>query len=293
MKDNLVKLYLKKIRVVESLMMTPFFMIGFIFTIPKFNVLLIYDFFLLVFHFYLFIQSVYLLNSFFGRKSDYLNRRFKDLTIDDKKAEILFFVGSLLLFGTSLYTDSFFNLNGKYLLLINYVFWILYGSPLISFKSNFILGSLIHFLSGILNFLLGFVVIEDLNWNSVLISIYFSLLFVSGHMHHMSIDYEADKKAGMNTLSNIIGVKRTSQWSIYILILATIHYIILAFNSIVLFRSLIPVFFAAILHLVVYFYFKSKLFQFEMRIKYRRVYRIVHALSLSIIALIYLYEGLL
>lgn len=293
MKFIFIKSFFKKIRVIESLMMTPFFIIGFIFTLPRFNLFLILQILLLAIHFYCFIQSVYLLNSYFGRKSDILNSRFNGITLDDRRTQNFFFFASLILFGTTILTDIFFSLHGKVFLIFNYVFWILYASPLINFKSNYIMGSLIHFFSGILNFLLGFAVASEINWNVILISIYFSLLFVSGHMHHMGIDFEADKKAGMKTLSNIIGLKRTSQWSIFILILATIHYIILAFNSIVLFRSLIPVFFAAILHLFVYFYFKSKLFQFEMRIKYRRVYRIVHALSLSIIALIYLYEGLL
>lgn len=267
----------------ESIMMTPFFLIGYVFTQPHISVRSLPNIILLVFSFYLLIQSIYLLNSYFGKKHDTKNKRFVGITIINKKTELKFILFSILLLVITLTINLLNGWNGWYLMLINYALWIFYGSPLINFKSNFLMGSFIHFVSGVINFLIGYAVGSEITYTGVAISIYFSLLFVAGHMHHMVIDYEADKNAELKTLPSIIGIKKTSLLSITFILTASIYFVILSLFKIIPIIYTIPVILSCIIHSILYSNVKDNLQNFECRIRYRTKYRIVHAFSLIIL----------
>ncbi len=284
---------IKKIRAWEALMMTPFFLIGYFYTQPKLSEICNFNFGIVIFHFYLLVQSIYLLNSFYGRKSDKLNKRFQGITIETKNSEVLFVVISLLLLFFAWSINYINNWGGELLIPINYLLWLLYASPTTNFKSHFISGSVIHFISGVINFQLGYQVNSHFSFSSISISIYFALLFVFGHMHHMIIDYEADKAAKHQTLAVKIGIRKTSNLSILLVSTATFFYIALALLGIVIPLSIIPVVIAFLSHLFLYIKLKPKLSNFEQRISYRKQYRIIHALSMLIIVGIYLYAGTL
>lgn len=281
-----ILLFVKKIRMIESIMMTPFFFIGYIFTQPNISLHSLPNIILLVFSLYLLIQSIYLLNSYFGKKHDTNNKRFVGMTIVNKQTELNFILFSILLLITSLIINALNNWGGWYLILINYILWILYGSPLINFKSNFLMGSFVHFISGVINFLIGYAVGSEITYVGVAISIYFSLLFVAGHMHHMVIDYEADKSAKLKTLPSIIGITKTSRLSIAFILIASFYFVVLSLLKVVLIISIIPVILSCIIHLILYVNFNLQ--NFESRIRYRTNYRIVHAFSLTCLILIYL-----
>ena len=287
---NLTKtlLFVKKIRMVESTMMIPFFFIGYVFTQPQISVHTLPNIIFLIFSFYLLIQSIYLLNSYFGKKHDKKNKRFTGITIVNKQAELKFILFSILLLIITLTINILNDWNGWYLIVINYILWILYGLPLINFKSNFLMGSFIHFISGIINFLIGYSAGSEITCAGLAISVYFSLLFVAGHMHHMVIDYEADKDAKLQTLPSIIGITKTSQLSIAFILIASLYFVTLSFFNIVLITSTIPVILSCLVHLILYITVKDKLQNFDDRIRYRTNYRIIHAFSLSCLILIYL-----
>lgn len=284
---NMILHFIKKIRMLESLMMTPFFFMGYVFAQPKILIITLPYILLLILHFYLLIQSIYLLNSYFGKKHDRVNKRFQGITITNKHTELLFVLLSIITLVISLIIDYINNWNGSALILINYLLWIFYASSYVNFKSNFLMGSLVHFLSGIINFLIGFTTESTISYAAIAISIYFSLLFVAGHMHHMVIDYEADKSAELKTLPSIIGIKKTSLLSIASILLASLYFVILSLFNIVPVVYTIPVVLACLVHLILYIIVKDNL-KFDDRIRYRRNYRIIHAFSLICLILIYL-----
>jgi|GEM_PF-5536345 len=272
-------------------MMTPFFFMGYVYTKPIINKLTIQTLLILLLYFYLIVQSIYLLNSYFGKNSDKFNKRFKGTTIDNKKTEIIFLIIAFIFLLGTFIINYLYNWKGSVLIVLNYILWFLYAFPQTNFKANFLLASLIHFFSGIINFSLGYLTGAVLSWDSLLISIYFSLLFVSGHMHHMVIDYEADKASGMKTLPTVIGFQKTSDLSIIVLLVATVFYILLALNNIVIQQTFIPVLVAFVCHVALYLVaVRSTITDFNQRICYRKNYRIIHALSMTIISVIYLYE---
>lgn len=279
--------FIKKIRMIESLMMIPFFFMGYIFAQPKILTITLPHVLLLIFHFYLLIQSIYLLNSYLGKKHDRVNKRFQGITITNKNTELLFVLLSIITLAVSLAINYINNWNGSTLILINYFLWILYASSYVNFKSNFLMGSLVHFLSGIINFLIGYTTEGAISYIGVAISIYFSLLFVAGHMHHMVIDYEADKSAELKTLPSIIGIKKTSLLSITFILIALSYFVGLSFFKVVPVIYTIPVILACLVHLVLYIIVKDNL-NFDDRIRYRTNYRIIHAFSLTCLILIYL-----
>ena len=132
---------IKKVRMIESLMMTPFFFMGYVFTQPTISIATFPYVLLVFFHFYLLIQSIYLLNSYFGKKHDSVNKRFHGITITNKKTELKFVFFSVILLVLSLVINYINNWNGVSLILVNYFLWILYASPSGNLKSNFLMGS--------------------------------------------------------------------------------------------------------------------------------------------------------
>jgi len=91
------------------------------------------------------------------------------------------------------------------MLIISFVIallWILYAHPKILLKGKSIFAILIHFINGNLHFLLGYIYLSDnLSLRSLLISNYFSLIFVAGYFHHILKDRETDKQMAIKTLA--------------------------------------------------------------------------------------------
>jgi len=131
---------------------------------------------------------------------------------------------------------------------ISFVLWTIYSWPRIGFKYRPVLGTLIHFIGQGIHFQIGFATLKPTDLNSILISIYFSLLFSAGHINHELIDYEPDKKMGIRTGAVCYGKALWEKLSFSVFTFSTVYLLMLTvFHSadILLFW---PFIFAGVIH---------------------------------------------
>ena len=76
-------------------------------------------------------------------------------------------------------------------------------------KSTPVMGSINHLLGGALHFLLGYTLVHTLDANSVVMSLFFGLVFAGGHLNHEVRDYEGDLLNGIRTTAVVFGRQRT------------------------------------------------------------------------------------
>jgi 4-hydroxybenzoate polyprenyltransferase len=76
-------------------------------------------------------------------------------------------------------------------------------------KSTPVVASINHLLGGALHFLLGYTLFHDLDASGLVISLFFGLVFVGGHLNQEVRDYEGDLLNGIRTNAVAFGRRRT------------------------------------------------------------------------------------
>jgi len=180
--------------------------------------------------------SVYLINAGLGYKQDRVNERLGEL--QQVKRSYLLYWGFLLLF-ISLTGLYFFSPRLLLPAVGVYFIWIVYGLPS-GLKGIPIMGLACAFIGQLLHFHIGYLVFSDWSLHSLLLSIYFSLLFTGGHALHEVIDYEPDKQAGLRTSAVFFGRKNLLGVSNYVFVTATVYLIALTAFGIVDWILIIP-----------------------------------------------------
>jgi 4-hydroxybenzoate polyprenyltransferase len=72
-------------------------------------------------------------------------------------------------------------------------------------KKTPIMGSLNHLLGGMLHFLLGYTSLHAVDWDGVVASLFFGLVFAGGHLNQEVRDYEGDLINGIRTSAVVFG----------------------------------------------------------------------------------------
>lgn len=242
---------------------------------------------------YCLVQSIYLLNSYFGADSDKHNHRFRNRTIDDEKTASRYLAWSAAFLFVSVLINAWFQWKGVALILANYILWACYASPKVNLKGHYMFGTGVHFVSGIINFHIGYLTYGNFGEDSLMISIYFSLLFSAGHLHHMVLDYEADFKAGIRTLAVALGLDKTMNLSIIVVGVSGIYYIVMGKIGIVGSVTVLSVAAATLIHFILFFIYRPAMKGVIGRIRYRNSYRVLHAINLVFIALVNFGNGTL
>jgi 4-hydroxybenzoate polyprenyltransferase len=86
---------------------------------------------------------------------------------------------------------------------------LLYSSSRTFGKGTPIVASINHLIGGALLFLLGYTLSRPFDTSSVLISLFFGLVFVGGHLNQEVRDYEGDLLNGICTSAVVFGRRRT------------------------------------------------------------------------------------
>ncbi|MDD2386252.1 MAG: UbiA family prenyltransferase [Bacteroidales bacterium] len=213
---SLLKKYWQAFRLNEVILMSGFFIIGGFFAITEFNKEVAYKLIGLIILSITIVLSVYSFNAAAGKSQDANNLRLKNLWNLSKSTFLIF---AALFFAFSIIISIYLNIISSILTVIIIFLWILYSHPVIGLKQKAIYGTLIHFIGQILHFLMAWLIFQNFNWDAVLIAIYFSIAFSSGHLLHEIIDYDADKNSGFRTSPVVFGIKRTSIVLLIILII--------------------------------------------------------------------------
>ena len=219
-----MKKYLDILRLKEIIGKAGFFMVGVMFAKPAISL----ENFLITVQFFgvclLNGIAVYLINAGLGYQQDQNNERLHEL--HSVKRTVILRAGYFLVV-VSLAWLYFFSAKLLLPAIAIYVIWILYSLPN-GLKGIPFFGLVCAFLAQILHFHIGYLVFCDWSMNSILLSVYFSLLFAAGHALHEVIDYHADQKAGLRTSAVFLGKENVFRISNYIFISAAIYLIMLA-----------------------------------------------------------------
>ncbi len=225
-------IFLKAIRVVESALMTGFPLVGFIIAMhpgafdgPADLLLTV---FLFCFSTFFLVIYVYSFNSWGGIEADRLNKRLDYhpvLTgeITERQLRVIAYVGvaaNLLLY-YFLFPRCFFLAP---FIAVN---WTVYSHPKIMAKALPMAGTTVHFIGGVLQLLLGYVVLMPFDARGVLSAIYFALVFAAGHLNHEVKDHEADLEAGLRTNAVVFGPRRMLLFAFFVFTAAFLYLVII------------------------------------------------------------------
>ncbi|MBN1232632.1 MAG: UbiA prenyltransferase family protein [Candidatus Coatesbacteria bacterium] len=251
-----------------------------------------------ILHYLIFLVSTYCLaghvyayNSWAGLKADLKDRSKEKFPLMEGKISIKeMYTLSFILLLTALLGYFVLNKHLVIVSLINALLWVLYCDPRILFKSKPILGSLIHFFAGILNFLLGYLFIKNLDMNGILLGLYFTIIFVGGHLNHEIRDYEADKINNYKTNAICWGKKLIFIMSFSLFSYSNIHLILLAKNKIVDINIIVPLLILYPLYIYFSYITMREGLKFQEMDNFRNRYRILYALYGIYMAVYLLYK---
>lgn len=76
-------------------------------------------------------------------------------------------------------------------------FSILYSHPKIHFKESVVGSTALHFWGGLLQFMLGYLAFSQRWQDGILWGVFFSLVFVAGHLVHECVDVDEDRRGAL------------------------------------------------------------------------------------------------
>ncbi len=221
--------YLAKYRLMEVLILQGAPFLGALFALQRIDDLEIPSFFLFLVGSVLLVIQIFLFNDWADIESDRKSSHRTAYLFTTQGVS----PGHMLLFSSCLGVISliiFACISLKALLLAVCVMCtgLAYSYPLIYTKGRPILSSLTHFIGQSLHFLLGYTLYSDLTSRGLTISVFFSLVFVGGHLNQEVRDTEGDLAAHIRTNATVFGKKVTLIMSHFLFTSAFIYLGLLA-----------------------------------------------------------------
>jgi 4-hydroxybenzoate polyprenyltransferase len=262
--------FLKKIRFLEAFLMTGFVMISVVFSDGPHLPQRLFPCVTLFLGTIALLISIYAINSYYGFFNDQSNARFLNKQFSARSSYLLIALVALLL---SLGILASIDIRLISLSVGNFILWSLYSGPN-GAKSLPVVGTLIHFLAQIILFQFGFIAFAHVSSESLLISIFFAILFSGGHLIHELKDYEPDRKCAIKTNAVMYGPDSVI-FFYKISVLGLLGYWLLLFLvGIVPLVLFVPFFLANLSHLFVTFYWsRNSLLTPEGNKRFQTLYR--------------------
>jgi len=277
-------IFLKAIRVIESILMTGFPLIGFILALSPGSFenfpQLIGTAALFCFATFFLVIYVYTFNSWGGIEADKLNARLEYhpvLTGDMSEGQLR----AITYAGIVINLILFYFLFPRCFLLAPFIAinWTLYSHPKVMGKALPIAGTSIHFVGGVLQLLLGYVVIKDFSLHGIMGSVYFALIFAAGHLNHEVKDYDADLEANLRTNAVIFGPKRMLRVAFFLFTVAFIYLLTITLIGVLTIKETWPFLATYPIHLFFHVKMKLNLGKKTFDRGYQRNYRLLFVIA--------------
>jgi 4-hydroxybenzoate polyprenyltransferase len=152
-----------------------------------------------------FICSVYAMNAWGGYKEDLGNPKFPTLG-RVRPSFFLRVVGVSFVVFVVLF--SIIDLRILALAIASYSLWTLYCVPRVGLKLFPVPGAAVHVVSQIVHFQMGWLLFRPLSWTSLLLSVYFAIVWTAGYLNHQVMDHPYDSQARVPTSAVCFGVRR-------------------------------------------------------------------------------------
>jgi len=280
---SIIAQYIQALRIKEVSLMVGFFVIGSFFAKPSLQAIDCLRFLLYSLGSFLFVTSVYAFNAYGGYQKDQSNQRLNKLqNLSAQKFLSITLVTAL----SFLFCFYILSLLIALLSILSYLFWIAYSYPQKGLKNYPITGTLVHFVTQVIHFQMGYLVFQPLDTISYSVSIYFALLFSAAHFHHEVIDYQSDKQKKTTTSAVFFGQQFVEWISLGIFSIAILYWYVLFSRGIV--STPVFCFFAIayFLQLVSKLCLPFKKSEFN-HLQYRKMYRFYYFFA-GIFSIIYL-----
>lgn len=274
-----LKRYVAWLRLPEAVQVSGFASAGLLFAFPDFSQNALLDSLLFFGATFLTYGAVYSFNSYCGYDVDIRNERLSYVQGSRKGL----FAGSTLVFlviGLPIYAflDPALAIIGA----VSFALWALYSLPRIGMKHFPIAGTMVHLATQFLNFQMAFLLLTDVSAESLLLGVYFALLFAGGHLHHELIDYRADKDALARTSAVFIGQRNAVRVYAGVVLLSGLYWLGLGIKGVVQPWELIPFLGAPSLQLATMFYLDlPNEVRFNALLLNRRLYRFYYVLAFA------------
>ncbi len=269
--------YIKSARSAEVTMMLGFPATGILFAFSKPEELIKIEIFIFIVAIFFLSSAIYSYNALAGIKEDEENDRLKNDLGSNKKS---FFKWSLAVFVTMfIFLFSFIDILLAILSMVSFLLWFLYSFPEKGLKYRPVAGTVIHFTGQIIHFHMGYIILKDMGIHSLLVSVYFAILFASGHINHELIDYEADKAMNVSSGAVFFGKKKWEKVSFMLFLFSTFYLIILMLLKVTEFVICWPFILAGTVHSVYRLKYLRKDLTRIRFLKERTFYRTVYFLS--------------
>ncbi len=244
------------LRIGESALMLGFPLVGVLFAINEISGTNIGSAIWFAIAIFLLSISIYTFNAYCGRNWDSDNPRLAVNKGDSERFYLLIPIFSLIM---SILALWLLDITLAVLALVNFILWALYSYPRIGFKNKPIAGTIVHFLSQILLFQMGYLVLSAVSARSILASIFFALLFSGGHLQHEVIDYKVDKEAGIRTNAVVFGPRTAEKIEFSIFLFAAIYWSLLYYVEVIYRYEYLPFVLASCLQLTTMLIFGVKI----------------------------------
>lgn len=128
---------------------------------------------------------------------------------------------------------SFFGERALILVLGIFMTSTLYSFPIFHLKGVPILNSVLHFIGGLLHFLLGYSLFVSIDNRGLIVGCFFALIFVAGHLTQEIRDYDADMVNGIKTNAVFFGKKWSFLASVSLFTIADVLLFVLSVRGLV------------------------------------------------------------
>ncbi len=108
---------------------------------------------------------------------------------------------------------------------------LVYSHPKIRGKGIPIVSSILHFVGQVMQFLLGYTMFAGMESTGLMISIYFAMIFVAGHLNQETRDFDDDLKSGIQTNAVFFGQRVMFYFSFALFSLSFFYLGWLAYNG--------------------------------------------------------------
>ena len=228
--------YLKAFRFVEVFILTGFVLIGAVFSVSTLNQAIAIKTFVLFCIAFSAIGGLYAFNGHQGHQEDKNNERLRALSEIPNSAYLIFFA---VFYGASLLLGFVLDPRVGCLVFLLGIFGIGYSIKGVG-KDRPLTGTAIHLFFQIVAFHIGYLAFGTISSVSMFISMYFSLLYMAGHLHHQVIDFEADRDSGTQTGAVKWGIEKAERFSLLLFTISAGYWIALFFRNIIDYNALIP-----------------------------------------------------
>ncbi len=283
-------LWWHRLRLYEALLMCGFPLFGFLYAWKEWRPEKLGRFFIFFCGVMLLSESIYLFNKYSGHRQELTRgERFSDAFIREPSVELKKFRNiSFLLFLAAILIFLYFSSAAFVFSIILFTVWAVYSHPATLLKATAIGSVFTHIVSGILQFLLGAAFVVEIASETVMLSVFFAMIFTGGHLVHEVKDREEDSKLEVHNKAFRYGPKKLIDAAYALFMLSSLY---LAFLYI--FEETLPSPFdqkLSFFFVAVFFFVPVILLPFYLRVrksaesrnavmKYRSSYRLLYSLA--------------